>query len=122
MLLLFALEEPGQLTAAPHRLSDSVTLKEHLGHAWPNELVHCDDVFARGEVPSTDVHIVDGKGRDVAAQPSAVTRHPDGSIQKAQVWFLVSLQPGEVAQFKLQPGKSATAWKSTPTPGASSTM
>ncbi|HRZ56072.1 MAG TPA: hypothetical protein P5525_11525 [Candidatus Paceibacterota bacterium] len=55
---------------------------------------------------STDARLVDASGKEVSAQLSAVTKHPDGSIQHAQVWFLISLKPGEVTQFKLQPGQS----------------
>ena len=94
---------------AAHRLGETLTLKEHLGHAWPNELIHYDLAFAPGQGRSADARMLDGNGKEVPAQLSAVTKHPDGSIQSAQVWFLVSLQPGEVRQFTLQPGQSRAA-------------
>lgn len=107
ILLLHALDEPGLLAAAPHRLGDAVPLKENLGRDWPSELIHYDYAFAPGEWRAADARMVDARGKEFPAQLSAVTKHPDGSVQTAQVWFLVSLSPGDVTQFKLQPGQSA---------------
>jgi len=106
VLLLIITGQPGQSAAAPHRRGDTVPLKEHLGRDWPNELIHYDYAFTPGEWRAADARMVDASGKEVPAQLSAVTKHPDGSIQNAQVWFLISLKPGEVTQFKLQPGQS----------------
>ena len=89
-------------------LGDTVPLKEYLGRDWLNELVHYDYAFAPGEWRAANARVVDARGKEFPAQLSAVTKHPDGSIQHVQVWFLISLKPGEVTQFKLQPGKSET--------------
>jgi hypothetical protein len=92
--------------AAPHRLGDVLTLKEYLGHAWSNEVIHYDYVFAPGECRSTDVRLLDSDGKEIPAQLSAVTRYADGSLQSAQVWLLVTLGPNEVKQFSLHSGPS----------------
>lgn len=39
-ILLIITGEPGPLSAAPHRLGDTLTLKEHLGYAWNTDYVH----------------------------------------------------------------------------------
>lgn len=107
VLLLIITGQPGQSATAPHRLGDTVPLNEHLGRAWPNELIHYDYAFAMGEWRVAHARMVDASGKEIPAQVSAVTKHPDGSIQNAQVWFLVSLQPGEDRQLTLQSGYSA---------------
>ena len=95
------------LGATLHRLGDEITLKEQLGRAWPNELIHYDYAFAPGECPSSDVHIHSVNSKKLPAQLRVITRHADGSIHQAEAWFLVSLQPHESRQFQLQPGKAA---------------
>jgi hypothetical protein len=105
VLLLIITGQPGQLAAAPYRLGDTVPLKEHLGRDWPNELIHYDYAFTPGEWRVADARMVDASGKEVPTQLSAVTKHPDGSIQNAQVWSLISLQPGEATQHTLQPGQ-----------------
>ena len=96
----------GAAAAAPLATFD---VQEHLGRDWKAELIHYDGTFAPGECLSTSVHVRDDSGRELAAQMSGVTQHADGSIQRAEVWFLVSLSPHEARRFTLQPGKPAAA-------------
>ncbi len=93
--------------AAPFQTGDTLTLREHLGRSWPDELVHYALDFAPGQCRSPSVSLRDATGEELPAQFGAMTHHPDGSIRSAEVWFLVSLRPRETRRFTLQPGKPA---------------
>jgi len=85
----------GAITTTPASAAPLATLEcqEHLGRDWPAELIHYDFTFAPGECLSTHVLVRDNSGREWAAQMSGVTRHADGSIQRAEVWWVVSCNP-----------------------------
>jgi hypothetical protein len=80
--------------------------QEHLDRDWPAELIHYDCTFEPGKCLSTDVFVRDDSGRELAAQMSRVSKHADGSIQRADVWWVLSLQPSERRQFLLLPANA----------------
>lgn len=88
-------------------------LQEHLGRNWPAELIHDDCVFAPGRCRSTSVLVQDNRGQEWVAQMSDTARHADGLIQRAKVWWVVSLQPDEHRQFRLQPAGTAAGGELT---------
>ena len=105
ILLLFTLAELGQLAAAPHRLGDTITLKEHLGRDWPRTLVTYQREFPAGTARPGEVRLVDATGQEQAGQFWRVKEHPDGSMASARISFLTGLAKGSRYRFELQAGK-----------------
>ncbi len=84
----------------------TVTLREGLGTAWQDELVHYRlELPAKVMFDADAVRVAPVKGAPIPSQVSDITRHADGSVASCKVWFKADLPPGATAAYTLTPGK-----------------
>ncbi len=84
----------------------TVTLREGLGVAWQDELVHYRlELPAKVMFDADAVLVTPATGAAIPSQVSDVTRHADGSVAACTVWFKVDLAAGATAVYTLTPGK-----------------
>lgn len=88
------------------RNGDTLRLKEYVGREWPNELIHYDLEFDKGEFPDGDLRVLGKAGKGVPVQLSEVAKHDDGSLKAAKLWLVVTLKPNEVTEWTLRPGSA----------------
>ncbi|MBM4036088.1 MAG: hypothetical protein FJ291_30510 [Planctomycetes bacterium] len=81
------------------------TLRDHINHAWSDELVHYQVSFGPGECWTGGARLADHTGRLVPLQFSEVELHPDGSVAEASVWFQASVPPNASVTYTLTGGK-----------------
>ncbi len=104
LLLLCA----GIAFALPYAAGDTIRLKEYVGKAWADELLHYDLTFAQGAFPGGTARLfIDGT--EAPGQLAGVTTWPDGSLRAATLWLVTTLTPNSVQQLTLQPGKPTGA-------------
>src|SRR5690242_18343025 len=76
-------------------IEQPIVLKEHLGHAWDEDLVHQHVELPKNAGLFADrvgLFRIDGnERRRVPVQLSNVVTSPDGSLQSADVWFRTDL-------------------------------
>jgi len=98
MLICMALSA----SAAPRR----VTIYDHLGLDWSDELVHYELAFAKGAVTGVAVaRVEDAGGTAIPCQVSDVVRDVgNGSIRSMKVWFVVDVPANGSASFTIAPG------------------
>ncbi len=87
----------------------TVTIRDYAGADWRDELVHYTLSFAPGAFTGQATVAVERDNQPVLSQVSEVERHPDGSIQSCQVWFLANVPANGATSYILLPGKRAAA-------------
>lgn len=91
--------------AAKHQ--KTVTITDHVGIDWRDELVHYEMTFKPGELPSkASARVTGPNGKPILHQISNVRRYDeDGSIQSFNVWFFASVKPNASATYKITAAK-----------------
>ncbi len=90
-----------------HRKGQLLRLKEYVGREWPDELIHYDLTFRRGEYPGGSLKLFDQAGKELPVQLAGVRTHDDGSLKSARVWLVTTLRPKAVQEWRLAPGVCA---------------
>jgi hypothetical protein len=85
------------------------TLRDSIGRAWSNELIHYDVQFPAGQCWTNGARLVDDAGAPVPGQWSDLKLHPDGSVASGSVWFVLSLPANATRTFTLHGGKQTEA-------------
>jgi len=92
-------------TAACAAAPKSVTIRDYIGTAWRDELVHYPLSFAKGEMTGVaTARVTPTGGKAIPCQISDVVRYDDGSVRSCKVWFFVSLPADGEASFTITPG------------------
>ena len=103
------------LTIVPGMSDDSkgrtVTIRDHIGVDWKDELVHYDLSFSPGAVKgSALVSVAPQKGKAIPCQVSDVQRHEaDGSVRSCKVWFLATVPAHGETTYVITPGRKGPA-------------
>ncbi len=86
------------------------TLRDHLHHGWPTQLVHFGvEGLPAGAVTPANAVILGEDNAPRVCQWSDVQRHPDGSIRAGNVWFLTDLPADGTRIYRLTTGTPAAA-------------
>jgi hypothetical protein len=90
-------------------LTKTVTIREPIGVAWRDELVHYGLTFPTGALKGVaEVRVEMGKTA-LPSQVSDVVRYPDGSVQSCTVWFFADVPANGSASYTLLPGKTGVS-------------
>jgi hypothetical protein len=68
---------------------------------WPRTLLHYDVVCQSGEFQEGKVQVVGPEGKPAPSQTVVLSKHPDGSIQRARVSFYAELPKGGKAVYRM---------------------
>lgn len=79
---------------------ETFTVKDYLGHAWQDELVHFDFSV---KTTATELTLADAQGHPVLCQFTDLKR--EGGTVSGKVWTVLSLPSGGVVSLDLIPGK-----------------
>jgi len=110
-ILAGVLALPVAARAVPAAPQKTVTIRDHVGLAWTDELVHYDLRFAKGALAGRAVaKVATAGGKAVVSQVSDVVRDADdGSIRSMKVWFFASVPAGGEVSFVITPGRRGAA-------------
>lgn len=90
--------------ASAGSLAHTVTLKDHLGTQWSNELVHESLTFPAGQVAAPTAKVTRSDGVVLGSQVTDVRRYDDGTIRSMNVWFFANVPPNGSASYAITPG------------------
>src|SRR3989304_2140865 len=78
----------------PRQVAATFPLKEWLEHPYADELVGFDVSLKPGQCRPESLRLVDAaSGKEVLFQTTDVSRHDDGTLARAKVWFWVDELP-----------------------------
>lgn len=98
-------------TAAAEDLAPALTLRDHLGHTWRDEVVSLEaGLYPPGHIRPEEVAVVDGAGAALPLQLSDVELHDDGSVARARVWTLITLPGATRSNWSTRPPDMRGAW------------
>jgi len=86
-----------------------LVLTEYVGKRWEAELIHYDLSFDQGVLPEGSIKLVSVGGKEHPVQLSQVERHADGSLRRARVSLVVTLEPHSTMAWRLVSGKPMAA-------------
>ena len=87
--------------------AEQVTIRDYVGVAWKDELVHEELTFAPGEyIGRPQATVIDPSGKAIPAQVENVQLHDDLSVRSMEVWFLASVAPEGESTYTIHAGKA----------------
>jgi hypothetical protein len=88
------------LSAAAHAAEyrETITLREPLGQAWTDELVHYDLAIPQAKVGAATFSITDEDGKAAPLQVEVLESKPDG-VRRVRLWLKTTLAAGQVVSY-----------------------
>lgn len=95
------------MNVAQIALSQSIVVTEAAGLRRFGYPVTASLELAQGQVPSIDkIRLLDASSQEVAAQFTALSLWPDGSVRACDVDFVTGIGPQEIQSFRIEAGVS----------------
>jgi len=88
------------LSAAAHAAEyrETITLREPLGQAWTDELVHYDLAVPQAKVGAATFSLTDEDGKAAPLQVEVLESKPDG-VRRVRLWLKATLAAGQVVSY-----------------------
>jgi len=86
--------------AAGKEYARTLTIREPLGHAWTDELVHRDVTVRERGVAARTFALADAAGNPVPVQVDVLAGKPQ-AVQRARLWWKMTLPPGANVAYRL---------------------
>ena len=100
VLLLLAVLLLPATPAAGKEYARTLPVREPLGHAWTDELVHRDVTVREAGVAARTLALTDAAGSAVPIQVEILAGKPQ-AVQRVRLWWKMTLPPGATVAYRL---------------------